>query len=408
MSTEVNHSERAHARLSASGSDRWINCPASPALEEGFPEQTSSYAEEGTLAHEFAELMLRVDLKLMPMNEYRDKIETLKKHPLYYHEIQEEVMPYVTYVKEQFTEAKRIDPKAKILIEQKFSLEKYVKDGFGTGDCAIVYGDTIEVIDLKFGKGKEVKAKQNPQLKYYGLGLLEVIKPKTGGDKVVNAKLTIVQPRMSNIDTWPIPVKFLRLWGNDVLKPKALATENPDAEPVAGDWCQFCKARAKCRALYNLGMEIAKQDFDIIDDPRLLNDKELLNAYESADFIKKWCDDVKDTVLKEAVNGKKWEGYKLVESRSTRQFSSEEKVIEVLEENLYGPKQYLNFKLKGLGDLEKLLGKNEFKSVIEPLLIKPKGAPTLTDENDKREEYGISVANTAFDDGFEFDDEYDL
>lgn len=407
MSTEVNHSERAHARLSASGSDRWINCPASPALEEGFPEQTSSYAEEGTLAHEFAELMIKVDLKLMAMDFYRTQIDELKKHPQYYYEIQDEVKPYCDYVKEQYAEAKRLDKAACILIEQKFNLTKYVKDGFGTSDCGILQTGLLEIIDLKFGKGKEVRAENNSQLKYYALGFMQELTPIMV-KKIKTVRLTIVQPRMSNINSVDISLKELLDWGEDVLRPKALETENPDAKAIAGDWCQFCKARAKCRALYDLGMEIAKQDFDVIEDPRLLNDKELLNAYESADFIKKWCDDVKDTVLKEAVNGKKWEGYKLVESRSTRQFSSEEKVIEALEENLYGPKQYLNFKLKGLGDLEKLLGKNEFKAVIEPLLIKPKGAPTLADENDKREEYGVSTVNTAFNDGFEFDDEYDL
>jgi len=408
VDTKVKHSARAHARLSASGSDRWINCPASPTLEEGYPEETSSYAEEGTLAHEFAERMIKVDLRIMAMPEYRQQIDELKKHPLYYHEIQEEVMPYPTYVKEQFTEAKRIDSKAKIFIEQKFSLEKYVKDSFGTSDCAILHDVFLEVIDLKFGKGKEIKAKHNPQLKYYALGALETLTPaQRAAVKVV--KLTIVQPRLSNIDTWVIPADALIKWGEDVLRPKALETENPEAKAIAGDWCQFCKARARCRTLYDLGLSIAKQDFEILNDPRMLDDAELLNAYESADFIKKWCDDVKSTVLKEAVSGKKWEGYKLVEGRSTRQFTSETAVIEVLEENLFSASQYMNFELKGLGDLEKLLGKKEFTAVLDPLLTKPEGAPTLVVESDKREEIGKSKVSAAFAEEFvDYEDEYDL
>ena len=402
--TEVKHSERAHARLSASGSTRWINCPASPALEEGYPEETSSYAEEGTLAHEFAERMLKCDLRIMSMGTYRYEIRELKKNPRFYHELQEEVTPYVTYVKEQFTEAKRIDPKAKIFIEQKFNLENYVKDSFGTSDCAILHDVFLEVIDLKFGKGKETKAIGNTQLRYYALGVLETLTPEQR-KAVKIVKLTIVQPRISHLETDTISADDLIKWGEKVLKVKAIETENPDAKAVAGDWCQYCKARAKCRALYDLGMEIAKQDFDVIEDPRLLNDKELLTAYESADFITKWLGDVKATVLKEALSGKKWDGYKLVEGKSNRQFISEEKVVEALEAQLYGPKDYLNFKLKGLGDLEKLLGKKDFYSVLDPLLVKPKGAPTLVSEDDKREEFGKSLVNDAFE---ELEDEYDL
>jgi len=410
VSAEVKHSERAHARLSASGSERWINCPASPALEEGFPEQTSSYAEEGTLAHEFAERMLKVDLKLMSMGTYRYEIRELKKSPHYYHEIQEDVMPYVTYVKEQFAEAKRIDPKAKIFIEQKFSLEEFVKKSFGTSDNAILHDVFLEVIDLKFGKGKETKAKGNTQLRYYALGVLGTLTPAQR--KLVKiVKLTIVQPRISHLETDVISADDLIKWGETVLKPKALETENPDAKAVPGDWCQYCKARAKCKALYDLGMAIAKQDFEVLDDPRLLNDTQLLTAYESADFITKWLTDVKATVLKEAVKGKKWEGYKLVEGKSNRQFTSETDVIEALEAQLYGPKDYFSYKLKGLGDLEKLLGKKDFTAVLDPLLIKPKGAPTLVSENDKRQEYSESLIKDAFDDGytdFEEVDEYDL
>ena len=133
------HSQRAHALLSASGSERWINCPASPKLEEQLPEETSVYADEGTLAHELAEIMLKVDLKKMTMAKYREELEVLKKHSLYSDDMLDPVMEYVNYVKAQYTEAKRIDKGAMVLIEQRFSLERYVKDGFGTSDCGIVY-----------------------------------------------------------------------------------------------------------------------------------------------------------------------------------------------------------------------------------------------------------------------------
>lgn len=398
MAEVQKHSERAHAVLSASGSERWINCPASALLEKDLPEETSVFAEEGTLAHEFAELMLRLDLRLMSMAEYRQKIEELKKHRLYYIDIMDDVMPYVQYVKDQFKAAKVKNPKSRILIEQKFSLKKYVKDGFGTSDASIISGDCIEIVDLKFGKGKSVSAIENPQQKYYGLGLLGFIEFTTPRllSEVKTVKLTIVQPRLDNISSFELSVDDLLEWGEKVLRPKALEAMSEGAEQKAGNWCQFCKVRPKCRKLYDHGMEIAKQDFDVILDPRLLSDVEILEAYKSADFITKWLSDVKALVLKEALNGKDWEGYKLVEGKSNRTWKNEELVIQELEMDFYEPEEFMNSKLKGLGDLEKLLGKAKFNSLLGGLIIKPAGAPTLVDVNDKRPAYGISQAKNDF------------
>jgi len=386
------HAERAHALLSASGSERWINCPASPRLEEHFPEERSVYADEGTLAHELAEIMLKVDLKLISMATYKKELGALKAHDLYHDAMIDPVMEYVNYVKAQFAEAKRIDPKAIILIEQKFDLTKYVKGGFGTSDCAILAAGKLEVIDLKFGAGKMVSAKDNTQLKYYALGVLEQL-TNCDGHYVT---MTIVQPRMSNISSDGIPSAFLRKWGEEVLKPKAIEAYSGDGAQVPGDWCQFCKARPRCKALSDMAMEQVRRDFEEVDDPRLINDDELLTLYQNADFIAKFLADVKSLVLKEALAGKKWEGYKLVEGKSNRVIKDEFEVIRLLEEELYEPADFINFKLKGLGDLEKLLKKSGFETLLGHLVEKPAGAPTLVTEDDKREPYGISRAAKDF------------
>jgi len=384
----VSHEERAHALLSASGSERWINCPASPRLEEGFPEETSVYAREGTLAHELAEIMLKVDLKKMTMAKYREELEVLKKHELYSDDLLDPIMDYVNYVKQQYAEAKRIDPAALILIENKFDLRNYVEMGFGTSDCTIAYSGHIEVIDLKFGAGKEVKATNNSQLMYYGLGALESLGAMA--KRLHNVKLTIVQPRMSNIDTWETTLVDLRKWGEEVLRPKAIEAYRGDGPQVPGDWCQFCKVRPRCKALHDLAMENVRRDFEEQDDPRLINDDELLTLYENADFITKFLTDVKATVLKEALAGKKWEGYKLVEGKSNRQITDEAQALLILKGELYTTDEIANVKIKGLGDLEKLLKKAGFNSLLGHLVVKPAGAPTLVDENDKRELYGVS------------------
>lgn len=393
MSTNVNHAERSHALLSASGSHRWINCPASPLLEENFPEQEPSpYAEQGTLAHELAEIMLKVDLKIITLTEYKNQLTELKKNKHWYDTIMEDVKPYVDYVKQQFKEAKRKDPFAKILIEQKFDLTKYVYGGFGTSDCAIVHSGTIEIIDLKFGAGQLVSAKDNSQLMYYALGILTQLFDHDG----LQIKMTIVQPRMDNIQTESMPSFFLRKWGEEVLKVKALEAHSGEGEQKAGDWCQYCRAKPKCRALHDKAIEITKKDFADLEDPRLISDDELINAFKEADFIKKWLEAVKSTVLKDLLDGKKYKGYKVVEGRSNRVFKDETKVLEALEENLYEQKDFCNIKLKGLGDLEKLLGRKGFDSILGDLIHKPAGAPTVVPESDKRPIFGIGQIEKDF------------
>lgn len=329
----------------------------------------------------------------MTMDNYRKSIDELKKSPLYYSGIHEDVKPYVDYVKEQYKAAKVIDKHARILIEEKLDLTEWIEEGFGTSDCIIVGNAGIEVIDLKFGKGKQIYAQENSQLMTYGRGAVKVAERTTTFNKVT---LTIVQPRLEHISTWSLSTKELRDWAENVLKPKAVEAFRGDGAQCAGDWCQFCKARPRCRALHDLALEQARRDFDEILDPMLINDDELFLLYRKADFITKFLADVKASVLKEAVNGKQWPGHKLVEGKSNRQWVDESKVIEALEGELYDPEQFLNSKLKGLGDLEKLLGKATFNELLNPLTIKPPGAPTLVSEDDKRPLYGVAQAAKDF------------
>lgn len=349
--------------------------------------------------------MLKVDLRLIAMNQYRTEIEAFRKHELYKAEFEEPIMEYVTYVKQQYQEAKRIDSKAIILIEKKFSLEKYVEKGFGTSDNAIVFARQAEVIDLKFGAGKEVKAEHNTQLKYYALGVLESLGDRAKDIDIV--KLTIVQPRMNNISSWSIPTKFLIKWAEDVLRPGALKAYAGEGEQTPGDWCQFCKVRPKCKALYNLAMEQVRRDFEEQDDPRLINDEEFVTLYQNADFIKKFLEDVKSVALKEALAGKQWPGLKLVAGRSNRIITDEQKVKQILLGELYEMEDFLNVKLKGIGELETLLKKKGFEELLGHLVIKPTGAPTLVDENDKRELYGVAQIQKDFE-VLPDDDEDDL
>lgn len=390
MGDAINHTERKHALLSASGASRWMNCTASARLEEGFQETASDYAAEGTLAHEFAELGLRAALSLIDPMDYPDLISALRDNDLYSDEMEEEVQKHIDYVLEQFTEAQRLTEGAILLIEEKTDLTYFIENGFGTCDVVIIADGVLEVIDLKYGKGVRVQAADNSQLKLYGLGALRAFELMYD---IHTVRLTITQPRLDSISSWEITAEALNTWGEEVVKPKAKEAYAGEGEQVTGDWCRFCKAKARCKALAKESLEIARLEFS---DPMLLDDSELLEAYGQADRIIDWLNGVGAYVLAEANKGKKWEGYKLVKGRSNRIWSSAEKVEALLLKDGFKKEDILISKLAGIGAIEKLTGKAKFETLLSPVVMKPPGKPTLVPESDKRPALGVEQAKTDF------------
>lgn len=375
----IDHSARAHALLSASGASRWINCTPSPRLEENFEEKNSSFAEEGTLAHEFAELNLKKQLKLITPKVHKTLTAPFLENEYYSPEMETEVQKHVDYVIQQFTAAKRVTKDAQLLIEEKVDFSHLVEEGFGTCDDVIIADGVLEVIDLKYGKGVQVSAENNAQLKLYGLGALRATELMYD---IHTVRLTIVQPRLDSISSWELSAEDLQAWGEEVVKPKAELAYAGQGEQVAGDWCRFCKAKVKCRALADLSMEVAKHEFA---DPSLLSDSELLEAFKKSDLVSGWLSAVAEYIFQTALEGKKWEGYKLVEGRSVRTWKDEEEIKERLRLD-YDPADFINEKLAGIGQIEKLVGKTNFTTLLGDLIIKPAGKPTLAPEGDKRPE----------------------
>ena len=392
MAKKVDHGARKHALLSASGASRWINCTPSPRLEENFADNTTSYAAEGTLAHEFAELGLRLAIKQISKKEYNASVSQFLKNPLYSDEMEDEVQKHIDYVLQQFTEAKRLTKDALLLIEEKVDLTYFIEDGFGTCDDVIIADGTMEVIDLKYGKGVRVSAEDNSQLKLYALGALRAHELMYD---IHTVRMTIVQPRLDSISSWEMSAKDLNAWGEDIVKPKAELAYAGEGEQIPGEWCRFCKAKARCKALANQSMEIAKHEFA---DPMLLTDEELIEAYKIAPQIQDWINGISEYLLTEAINGKKWPEYKLVEGRSNRQWIDTEKVEEKLKENNFKESDFLVSKLAGITAIEKLVGKSNFGPLLNDLVVKPQGKPTLVPESDKRPEFGIAQAQFDFSD----------
>ena len=277
-------------------------------------------------------------------------------------------------------------------IEQKLDLTEYIPESFGTADCVIISDGVMEVIDLKYGKGVPVYADYNPQLMLYGLGALNKYDFMY---EIESVKLTVVQPRLNNISSFLISVEELRKWANDVLKPQAELAFSGEGELNAGEWCKFCAVKNKCRALYEKQIELAKYEFK---EPKLLSDEEIADILGRIPQLVEWANSVSEYAKDEAVNhGKAWPGYKLVEGRSIRKWSDEDLAAKaILSIPGVSEDQVYNTKLKGISDIEKLVGKKIFAEKLSDVVVKPQGAPTLVPESDKRPAMGISQAIKDF------------
>lgn len=383
MAIEKGHSSRSHARLSASGSKRWLACTPSVRLEENFKDKGSSvFAREGTLAHEFSDYALRLLNDEITKGRYEEATAKLKKHELFTREMPAQVDKYVTYVTEQLAEARHKTPDAKLMVEERLDFSHIVKNGFGTGDATIVTDSEMEVIDLKYGKGVRVDAENNSQLMLYGLGALranELIYD------IETVKLTIVQPRLNSISSWIISTEDLERWAEEEVKPKAALAYEGKGDQVAGDHCRWCKAKATCRAFSNLNNELAKLDFK---EPELLTTEEIVMVYESLPRLTDYANAVAAYLKDQALQGNPVEGYKLVEGRSSRKWTDTELAADVLLAEGFKEEEIYNTKLKGIGDISGLMSKDDFDDKLGTFVIRPSGKPALVPETDKRPAMG--------------------
>lgn len=378
----IDHTTRAHALLAASRADRWMHCTPSARLEEQVPDKGSSkYAEEGTVAHEISELMIRTALRWVKPEDASKELQKLRKSEYYNPEIEEAIIPYKEYVLDQYVAAIHAmegqgDPT--VILEEPLDFSRWVPDGFGTGDALIIANNVLEVIDLKYGKGVEVFAENNPQLMLYGLGALEKYDMLYDIETV---KLTIVQPRLNKVSSWEIPVSELYIWGDEQVKPKAAIAYEGKGETAVGHWCKFCKVKARCAKMADENMDLAKHDFC---EPKLLSMNELLEVFEQIPLLQDWANSVQDYLLGQALEGKEVPGYKVVAGRTMRKWSDEETVKTELLAQGFTSEAITKTKLVGIPDIEKLVGKKKFPELFGHYVVTPQGAPTLVPETDKR------------------------
>ena len=369
-----------HALLSASSSARWLACPPSARLCARAPDQSSSYAQEGTDAHSLCEYLVLRALG----RRARDPTEDLS---FYDAEMQACAEGYRDFVMEQVTEAKERAPNVEVNVEQRLDFSRWVPEGFGTGDCVIVTDGLIHIVDFKYGLGVLVSAsgkdgKGNPQLLCYALGALDAYDFLYD---IKEIKLSIFQPRRDNVNTFTISREDLLTWANTVLAPAAKLAIAGKGEFQAGDHCRFCKIKASCRERANYNLELAKYDFE---EPAELDQDEIAAILPRVDSLVSWAQDIKDYALYQALSGVKYDGFKVVEGRSNRKYTNDEAVAAVVEKAGFDPYEK---KLRGVTAMTRELGKKKFAELLGDLVYKPPGKPVLVSESDKRPEMNTAV-----------------
>lgn len=352
-----------HAKLSASGAHRWMNCSGSIKAEQGYPDTSSPYAQEGTLAHELAEAFLKTE-----------------KHP---DGASDEMYGYV-YEYTDYIQSLMSNEGAMLYVEQKVSYEHITPGGFGTCD-AIVHEnlpeweyDTLHIVDLKYGRGVPVYAEDNPQLMLYAAGAC-----KSLDIHPANIELHIVQPRIGNYSSHTIKLRELKEF-EDFARERAELALSPNAPRTPGEkQCQWCKAKADCKALYDYTAELIKRDSDLFEDPDTMTDEHRRDLLDNKKLIVDFLSAVEEDVYDRLHSGKSFEGYKLIEGRTTRKWKdgAEDALV-----NELGGAAY-NTKLIGITEAQRQIGKDK----VDELTERTQGSPKLVPESHK------SPAYTAFD-----------
>ena len=366
MNGLANHSGRAHALLSASSSSRWLKCPPSAVAASLYPNQDTVYTREGTLAHEVAEAVARRYLEDAPVPDTWDSPDVTS-------EMLACAIDYADYIQEKIK-----SPDAVVLLEQRLDFSPWVPDGFGTGDCLILQGRRLDVIDYKYGRGVEVSAEGNSQMRLYGLGALHEF-----GDiyEIETVALHIFQPRKDNISVEEISADDLLAWGASV-RPIAAAAAEGKGDHTPGEHCRFCPHAGVCPAL--TASCLAFYNGACVADVPALSPEQVSAILAQEAMISGWLKAVKERALADMLEGAAVPGFKVVAGRSSRSWADELEVLDVLMKAGYTREQLTKTEVLSPAAMEKVLGKKKAAELIAGHILTYPGAPTVAPETDKR------------------------
>lgn len=367
-----------HSSLSASSAGKWLYCPPTLWMEEGIPNFTSEYAQEGTDAHRLAELKIDLATKKITKRKYSAEVKKLATRSKFYGQAMEEyTQDHADLLMEDFNSLQD----AELFTEQRVDYGRWAPGGWGTSDAIIVNDEVLSIWDLKYGKGIKVRADHNIQLMLYALGAYYEFGMLYDFDTI---RLTINQPRLGSLNTFEMGLDELLDWGEKVVKPAADEALNGEGDfnfDNPETWT-FYRAAGFDRHLAEKNLEIRKYKFK---EANTLTNKEIADILDQAPRIKKWLDKVEAYALTQMLDkDEEIPGYKVVAGRSRRVIRDQVAAAQVLTEAGFED-IYTTPELKNITALEKKIGKKKFSDLLGDLLYKPEGKPTVVEESDRRE-----------------------
>lgn len=365
----IDHTSRAHALLSASSAHRWLACPPSAVAAEKYPSQDTEWTREGTLAHEVAEMIARdrfVDMPMIPLPEDADA------------DMIAHARSYADYIQELI----KTDD-ATVLLEQRVDYAPWAPEGFGTCDCILMQGDTLTIIDYKYGVGVAVSAVNNPQMKLYALGALNMYGVAYDIKRV---ETHIFQPRIDNISSDQMTVEELFEWGESI-KPTAKKAAKGKGEYSPGEHCKFCPHAGKCRQLTKVCTEYV-ETHDLRVAVPVLAPHEIAEVLKMRPLIDLWLKRIESQALDTLLGGGEVPGYKLVEGRlGFRKWTDEIAVSKALQAAGYSFEDITKTELRSPAEMDKAIGKKKAEELVGTLIERAPGKPTIVPESDKRPAY---------------------
>ena len=399
----------AHATLAPSGSARWMKCHPSALVSSQIPQKDTIFTKEGTIAHTFAECLLLTALE-QNWDEWREdyvykfhiayeaandgkggriageQSETLRRRIAEAKDLGLDPWEmlrivsdhYCRLVWEDFLDARYRDPEAVLLVEAQLKLSEYIPEGFGSSDAVIIFNKTLSVYDLKYGKGVKVSARGNTQMRCYALGAY--LGPAELYD-IKEVSMVIIQPRLQWVSNDILTSDELMDWAENELKPNAVMAYMGEGEYVPGEHCRFCPVAPRCKALA-LQASILRE---IDRSPDLLSNEQIAELLRKVGPLKTWISNLEAYALEQVLAGTPVPGFKVVEGRSLRQIPDQKAAIGALAAAGLSEDSYLRPReLKTISDLEKLLTKKGFNTILGAYVVKPQGKPTLVEDTDPR------------------------
>lgn len=368
-----------HALLGASSAARWIACTPSARATEGLPDQESTYAAEGTRAHEVCEKALRYKLAKWEAGKPFDLLSDWAQQSMPT-EMFNAANQYVSFLHDQWV---GFYCRPGVFIEQEVDVSRWVPDGFGTCDCLMIGGGLLHIIDFKYGQGVPVSPVRNPQLMYYALGAYALF---DGLENIDTVRMSIVQPRIQEEpETWELPLSDLLSWAREVLQPAAEMAWRGEGAFCPGEHCRFCKAHPACRGWQEKYGPLA--GFEPLPQPAALSDEELGEWLQKVEGLAAYARELEDYAQTALLEGRTLPGWKLVQGRSTRKWTDQDAAFRQMEADGIDEAMLYTRTPISLTAAEKMLGKKKFAEVMSAFITRAPGAPKLAKDSDPRPAY---------------------